>query len=226
MISPMKLTRFPLAVCVLLLGSVVFGFINEANAFATSPNVRIYSVTYNGRATFSRKQEPVGNSFRHRGFLIYNAANPVLSQTVVILPDRRYRVASVLSSPADTFFVRLRPDLFGLESLDLSGNGRFDTEVGFLNAFFNLPGGLLQTRSVLLRGSISKRGFRVGSVPFPASAKTLRFRGSEGIPEKDFLNLAATLRTHKLNSSAPMDVDAGTLLVTEDLDRRGYQVMP
>ena len=178
--------------------------------------VVIYKVSFTGKAKFFPRTQPNGNTFRHRGYLIYDTANPGASITVELVPrTRTYRVQSSMIN-------NIAPSSIAFFTLDRNTDAFFETQGGTIGTS---GGGVTISRSYL--GRISRAGVRFGnSVPIPGLARTLRGTGSVTADGTDHFRTSETWRIDRLTASGPVNTTAGLNLVTAYLAGRRYVQVP
>lgn len=174
----------------------------------------VYSVTFSANARFFPKHVTRGgNTFSHRGFLIYNPANPASSITVELIPGTKtYRIQGAMIN-------NIAPSSIGFGVLDRNSDAFPETQAGLIG----FTSGVTVSRSYV--GLIPRAGFRFGnSVPITGIARVLRGFGS--VTGADHFRTAEVWRVHPFTAAQPLDTNAGLALVTANLAGRGFSQVP
>ena len=193
----------------LLLSLIVIAF-TLASAATSQAAVVIYSVTFSAKARFFPRASPFGNSFSHRGFLIYDSTTPGQSQSVELMPrTRTYRVNGAMIS-------NITPSSTSFFQLDRNNDSFFETQGGMI-------GGTGISRSYL--GGIPRAGIRFGnSVPISGFARILKGAGS--VTGGDHFTTREVWRMHPFTAVGPVNTNAGVLLITGNLASRVFTQVP
>jgi len=194
-----------------LLISLVALTVTLASVTTSQAVVVIYKVSFNAKARFFSKNLPNGNSFKHRGYLVYDTANPGASFTVELVPKTKtYRIQS-------TMINNIAPSSIGFFVLDRNTDAFSETQGGLIS-------GTGISRSYL--GKISRKGIRFGnSVPLTGLAKTLRGEGSV-TGQSDYFKTSDVWKMDKLTAAGPVNTNAGLNLVTAFLAGKNYVQVP
>lgn len=193
----------------LLVSLLVIAF-TLASAATSQAVVVIYSVTFSAKARFFPRPSPRGNSILHRGYLIYDTANPGSSISVELSGrTRTYQVQGAMIN-------NIAPSSIGFGVLDRNSDAFFETQAGQIGA-----GGV--SRSYL--GIIPRPGIRFGnSVPLTGLARVLRGVGAAS--GADHFRTNDVWRMHPLTAAGPVNTNAGLVLLQANLAGRRYTQVP
>ena len=176
--------------------------------------VRVYQVSFSGKAAIRPKGTPLGNSFARVGFLIYDTNTPNQSQTIEVFRNRTYQLNGNL-------LVNIFPAAIGLTPTDLNADGLNDTELAVLGFTSGS-----NTSSRILAGAIPRNGFRIGNTTFFQTAKAISGYGCVTVPGTDHFFVREKWTINGFSASNPVNTNAGVALVVAYLAGRGYIQVP
>ncbi|HEV7867217.1 MAG TPA: hypothetical protein VGO90_06015 [Chthoniobacteraceae bacterium] len=180
--------------------------------------IHIYKVTFSGKAQFFPKPEPIGNSLKSMGYLIYDTNAPANSQTVEIFSNKTYRVNGLLLQ-------LIFPSQIGLAAIDRDEDGFNETAsalVGFQN------GNTTVARSYI--GAVPKSPFSINGVTFINTSKALKGKGSVVTAGLDLFTVTDSWKFDSLSAlpgvATSNNSNDGVTAVIVYLQGKGYQAAP